>query len=64
MKKDTLKKVLTIIVVIIGLIAIIYLLPYAKAITTEEGRLFFKDNIIASRDKSRFTVADMKVFHE
>ena len=27
-------------------------------------RLFFKDNIIASRDKSRFTVADMKVFHE
>lgn len=45
MKKDTLKKVLTIIVVIIGLIAIIYLLPYAKAITTEEGRLFFKDKV-------------------
>ena len=45
MKKDTLKKILTIIVVIIGLIAIIYLLPYAKAITTEEGRLFFKDKV-------------------
>ena len=45
MKKDNLKKYLTIIVVIIGLIAIIYLLPYAKAITTEEGRLFFKDKV-------------------
>ena len=45
MKKDTLKKFLTIILVIIGLIAIIYLLPYVKAITTEEGRLLFKDKV-------------------
>ena len=26
-------------------------------------RLFFKDNIIAARDKSRITIADMKVFN-
>lgn len=45
MKLKTIKKILTIILIIIGLVAIVYLLPYVKAITTKEGRLFFKNKV-------------------